>query len=88
MPSDMRRAHLVQRGHAIEKPHIVANIVVVQIGEVRVHGIVVEVDVGLGVRGLEPGLLRRDVVHVFRRRAFLLALLHRPVVTVVGRRRR
>ena len=84
MPSDLRRPHLVQRGDAIQKPDIVANIVVVEIREVRVHGVVVEVDVGLGVRCLEPGLLRRDVVNVFRRRAFLLALLHRPVVTVVG----
>ena len=80
----MRGAHLVQRSHAVQKPDIVTDVVVVQIGEVRVHGVVVEVDIGVSVRGLEPGVLHGHVVHCFRRRAFLLALLHRPVVPVVA----
>ena len=78
--------HLVQRGHAIQKPHIVTNIVVVEIGKVRIHGLVIEIHVRLGILGFEPCILRRYVVHGLRRRAFLLALLHRPVIAVIGDR--
>ena len=80
----MRRPHLVEHRYPIEKPHVVANIAVVKISKVWVHGVVIEVHVGLGVLGFQPCVLRRDGVHGGGRRAFLLALSHRPVVAVIA----
>ncbi len=82
-----RAAHFVERGYAVEEPDVVPDIVLVEISEVRVLRIVVEVDVGVGVFGLKPCFLYRDVVHVGRRSSFLLTFLHGPVVTVVTDRR-
>ena len=51
------RAHLVQQRHAIEKPHHVALVVVlVDVLEVRIERVVIEVEIGVGVRGALPGI--------------------------------
>ncbi len=79
----MRRSHLVQRRYSIHEPNIVPD-VAVEIGEVWVHRVVVKVDVSVGFGRLQPGFLHGDGVIILRRRARLLILLHRPVVTVVS----
>ena len=80
----LRGPHLVQRGYAVEKPHIVTNVVLVEVGDVRIHRVAVELHIGFGLFGFEPRILHRDVVDGLGRRALLLAGFLRPVVTVVA----
>ncbi len=55
--------HLVEDGGGVEEPDLMADVgVLVVVGEVGVEGVVVELDVGLGVGGGLPGLLGGDVV--------------------------
>jgi len=45
-----RCAHLVQDGDGVEKPHLVTDVrIFIVVGEVGIEGIVVELDLGLGV---------------------------------------
>ena len=60
------------------------DVVLVEIGDVRIHRIIVEIHVGVGFLGFEPGILHGNIVHGFGRSAFLLARLARPIVAIVA----
>ena len=77
-------AHLVQRGHRIEKPDIVAEVIVVAIAEVRVERVAVKIDVFFGIARPDPGLLHGNALVGLsgRKLAFFRAL--DPVVSVVA----
>ena len=56
-PSRAGGAQLVQHGHAIEKPdHVALVVVLVDVLEVRIEGVVIEIQVGVGVGGALPGV--------------------------------
>ena len=63
-----------------------ADVVLVEIGDVRIHRVVVELHVGVGFYGFEPRVLHGDVVDSLRWSAFLLARFERPVVPIVADR--
>ena len=84
MPSSLGGAHLVESGDGIEKPDVMAAIVVVAIAEMRIQSVVVVLDIFFGIARTDPGFLHGDAVvgGAWRQLAFLVAL--DPVVAVVA----
>ena len=80
----LRGAHLVERGHGIQKPDVMLQIMLVQVADVRIQTFAVKVHVRFGVAGRQPGILHGhiDVFHARRQRA-ALRLVH-PVVSVIA----
>ena len=80
----LRQTHVIQRRHTVEKPDVVLHALLVEIAEVRIHCVVVELHVFVGVARGEPGILHADRLVVFARRQILSVLgLQCPVVSVV-----
>ena len=58
----LRGAHLVQGRHGIQKPDIVAEVIVVVVAEVRVERVAVEIDVFFRIARADPGFLHGDAL--------------------------
>src|ERR1700722_12551270 len=78
-------AHVVERGDSVEEPDIVTDAALIQVAEVRIHRVIIEDNVFIGVARREPSFLNADG------RGFFFAFgqlsvfrFARPVVTVVG----
>ncbi len=80
----LRGAHLVQRGHGVEKPDVMLQFVLVQVTDVGIEAVAVEIHVRFRIARRQPGILHGhvDVFHARRQRA-MLRLVH-PVVTVIA----
>src|SRR5208337_4655438 len=80
----LRGTHLVQGGDRIEKPDIVAEVIVVAVAEMRVKRIAVEINVFFGIARPDPGFLHGNaLVSQSRRKLAFLGPLD-PVVPVVA----
>ena len=76
---------MIERGDTVEEPDVVTNAALIEIAEVRIHGVVVEDDVFVGIARGEPCFLHADWCGFFftwgQLSVFRFAC---PVVTVVG----
>src|SRR5208282_4495827 len=78
--------HLVEGSHRIQKPDIVAEVIVVLVAEMRVKCVAVKINVLLGIARSDPGFLHGNALVGLSRRQFAFFcfwLLH-PVVPVVA----
>ncbi len=53
---------LVEGGHSIQEPHVVAVAIVLDKGEVRIGGFRIELDIGFGIPGRKDGLLEGELL--------------------------
>ena len=51
---------MVQRSDRIKKPDVVAKISLVEIAEVRIHRVIIEIDVLIGIASGQPRFLHAD----------------------------
>ena len=77
-------AHLVEGSNGIEEPDVVAIVAIVAVAEVRVEGIVVVIDVFLGIAGTDPGFLYGNAFILFVGRQLPFLRAFHPVIAVVA----
>ena len=77
-------AHFVQGSHCIEKPDIVAEVIVVAIAEVRVERVAVKINVFFGIARPDPGFLHGNTFVRQSRRQFAFFWPLDPVVSIVA----
>ena len=71
-----RGAHLVQHRDGVEKPdHVALVVVLVDVLEVRIEGVVVEIEIGVGVGGALPGIGDGEIIGIENLRLGMAAIL-------------
>src|SRR5208283_6197019 len=78
------RTHLVQSRHRVQKPDMVAEVIVIFVAEVWVECVAVEINLFFGVARSEPGILHGNALVSLagRKLAFFRPIY--PVVAVVA----
>src|SRR6185312_12006401 len=71
-------------GYAIQKPDVMLQIVLVKVSDVRVHAVIVKINVRFGIARGQPGLLHRHIDVVLIGGQFAAFRLLHPVIPVVG----
>ena len=79
----LRRAHLVERGHTVDKPNIAAQVFLVQITEMRIHRVVIEIDILIRIASLQPCILHADGMVMFSGRQLAVLRFQDPVIAVI-----
>ena len=75
---------MIERSHGVEKPDVVTQTMFIEIAEVRIHRVIVKVDVFVRIARSQPRLLRAHAgVMDVRRQTALFGFLH-PVITIVS----
>src|SRR3984893_9138232 len=76
--------HLVQGGHRVQEPDIVAKVIVVEVAEVRVERVAVKINVFFGIARSDPGFLHGNALVGQSRRQFAFFWPLDPVVSIVA----
>ena len=83
-PQALGNAHVIERRDRIDKPDVVPQVAFIQIAEMRIHRIVVEIDVLIRVSGRKPRLLHADPCVMLAGRKLPILRFQHPVIAIIG----